>query len=74
MATVTVQREDGIGLIKLNNPPANAYDHAVMKELDEAIYEARFDRDIKVVVVTSDLPRFFCAGANVGALKAADAY
>lgn len=71
---VTLERDDGIGIIKLNNPPANAYDHGVMKELDDAIYEVRFDRGVKVVVLASDLPRFFCAGANVAALKAGDAY
>ncbi len=71
---VSVERDNGIGIIKLNNPPANAYDHQVMKELDEAIYEVRFDASIKVVVLASDLPRFFSAGANVAALKAGNAY
>jgi len=47
---VTLERDNGIGIIKLNNPPANAYDHAVMKELDDAIYGIRFDPAIKVVV------------------------
>src|SRR5436189_233588 len=55
---VSLERDNGVGIIKLNNPPANAYDHAVMKELDEAIYEIRFDPGIKAVVVASDLPRF----------------
>ena len=40
---VSLERDSGVGIIKLNNPPANAYDHAVMKELDEAIYQVRFD-------------------------------
>ena len=71
---VSLERDNGIGLIKLNSPPANAYDHAVMKELDDVIYEIRFDPSIKVVVLTSDLPRFFSAGANVAALKSMDAY
>ena len=71
---VTLEREDGVGVIKLNNPPANAYDHAVMKELDEAIYEVRFDSGIKVVVLTSAVPRFFSAGANVGTLHEKSAY
>lgn len=70
---VTLEREDGVGVIKLNNPPANAYDHQVMKELDDAIYQVRFDAEIKVVVLTSGLPRFFSAGANVAALKAMNA-
>lgn len=71
---VTLERDNGVGIIKLNNPPANAYDHEVMKELDDAIYEVRFDPGIKVVVLTSSLPRFFSAGANVAALKAGNAY
>jgi enoyl-CoA hydratase/carnithine racemase len=71
---VSVERDNSVGIIKLNNPPANAYDHAIMKELDDAIYEIRFDPTIKVVVLTSDLPRFFSAGANVQALKTMDAY
>jgi len=71
---VSLERDNGVGVIKLNNPPANAYDHQVMKELDDAIYEIRFDRTIKVVVLASDLPRFFSAGANVQALKDGDAY
>jgi enoyl-CoA hydratase/carnithine racemase len=71
---ISLEREDGVGIIKLNKPPANAYDHVVMKELDDAIYEVRFDPGVKVVVVASDLPRFFCAGADVAALKAGNAY
>jgi len=71
---VSLERDNGVGVIKLNNPPANAYDHAVMKELDDAIYEIRFDPAIKAVVVASDLPRFFSAGANVQALKEGSAY
>lgn len=71
---INLERDDGVGIVKLNNPPANAYDHVMMKELDEAIYEIRFDPAIKVVVVSSELPRFFCAGANVAALKSSNAY
>lgn len=71
---ISLERDNGVGVIKLNNPPANAYDHAVMKELDDAIYEIRFDPAIKAVVLTSDLPRFFSAGANVSALNTMGPY
>ncbi len=71
---VTLEKDNGVGIIKLNNPPANAYDHEVMKEIDDVIYQVRFDPDVKVVVLTSDLPRFFSAGANVQALKTMNAY
>ena len=48
---VSLERDSGVGIIKLNNPPANAYDHAVMKELDEAIYQIRFDPAVSVFIV-----------------------
>jgi enoyl-CoA hydratase len=69
---VSLSKEGKVGLIKFNRPPANSYDHEFMKELDQAIYEARFDRDVRVVVLTSELPRFFCAGADVKALAEGD--
>jgi enoyl-CoA hydratase/carnithine racemase len=69
---VTLTREGKVGVIKFNRPPANSYDHDFMRELDQAIYEARFDRECKVIVLTSDLPRFFCAGADVKALAEGD--
>ena len=38
--------ERGIATITLNDPPVNAYTHEMMKELDEAILEARFDEAV----------------------------
>ncbi|MCZ6484696.1 MAG: enoyl-CoA hydratase-related protein [Acidobacteria bacterium] len=57
--------EEGIAIFELNNPPANAYDHEMMRELDEAILKARFDENVHVIVVRGQGDRFFCAGANV---------
>jgi len=65
---VALSKEGKVGVIKFNRPPANSYNHEFMKELDQAIYEARWDEDVKVVVITSELPGFFCAGADVKAL------
>ena len=69
---VSLSKEGRIGVVRFNRPPANSYDHDFMKELDQAIYEARFDRDVQVIVLASDLPRFFCAGADVKALATGD--
>ena len=57
--------EEGIAILELNNPPANAYDNEMMRELDDAILKARFDEDVHVIVVRGKGDRFFCAGANV---------
>ena len=69
---VALSKEGKVGVVRFNRPPANSYDHDFMRELDQAIYEARFDRDVKVIVLTSELPRFFCAGADVKALAEGD--
>ena len=36
--------EEGIAIFELNNPPANAYDHEMMRELDDAILKARVSK------------------------------
>jgi len=63
-----------IALIHLNNPPANSYDHELYKQLEQAIKEVRFDSNIKVAVLVSDVPKFFSAGADIKFLREADPY
>ena len=49
----------------------NSYDLGVDIELADAIRRLRFEHpQVRVVVVTSDLPRVFCAGANIKMLAA----
>lgn len=64
---VTVSKEDGIGFVTLNRPPANSYNAEFMQHLNAAIDQVRADDGIKVVVVQSGLERFFSAGADVKA-------
>jgi len=64
--------QDGIAIIELNNPPANAYGVEMMKELDAAIIEARFDENVHVIVIRGSGDKFFCAGADINMLKSAD--
>ena len=63
---------DGIAVLTLDDPPANTYTHEMMKDLDAAILEARFDEDVDVIVITGEGDRFFCAGANINMLAEAD--
>lgn len=69
---VHYQTDKGVAVITLSDPPANAYTHEMMKELDALILEARFDTDVHVIVVTGHGEKFFCAGANINMLKEAD--
>ncbi|HXG89686.1 MAG TPA: enoyl-CoA hydratase/isomerase family protein [Vicinamibacterales bacterium] len=63
---------DGIGLIELNDPPANTYSYEMMQEIDAAVLSARMDAAVHVIVLTGAGDKFFCAGANIGMLKDAD--
>src|SRR2546430_4650155 len=67
---VSVSREHGgVGLIHLNRPAANSYDRGFIDDLNAAIDEVRFDETIGAAVLTSDLPRFFSAGADIGMFR-----
>src|SRR5215471_12411272 len=73
MALVDYETEAGVALLTLNDPPVNGYTHEMMKDLDAAILEARFDNDVQVLVVTGHGEKVFCAGANINMLREADA-
>ncbi len=72
MALVSYRVEHRIAILTLDDPPANAYSHEMMKDLDAAILRARFDKETDVIVLTGAGERFFCAGANIGMLENAD--
>jgi len=64
---------EGVATLELNAPPANTYSYEMMRELDEAILAARFDPSVQVLVLRGAGERFFCAGADIAMLRAADA-
>ena len=65
---VEYQVERSIGLITLNDPPANTYSYEMMQRLDACILEARMDETVQVIVITGAGEKFFCAGANIAML------
>ena len=69
---VSLRKVGKVGIIEINKPKANTYDHKMVLELDNAIDEVRFDDEIKVAVTTSKVPKFFSAGADIEMLKAAE--
>jgi len=72
MALVDYSTEAGVATLTLSDPPVNGYTHEMMKDLDAAILEARFDNDVHVIVITGHGEKFFCAGANINMLREAD--
>src|SRR5438105_14160409 len=61
---------DGVAVIELINPPANTYSYEMMRQLDEAILQARFDDNIHVLVIRGAGEKFFCACADISMLNA----
>src|SRR3954470_1889721 len=72
MALVDYVTEAGVALLTLRDPPVNGYTHEMMKDLDGAILEARFDADVHVIVITGHGEKHFCAGANINMLRESD--
>src|SRR2546427_3388791 len=66
---VGYQVQDGLAIIELNDPPANTYTHEMMRQLDDAILQARFDDNVHVLVLRGQGENFFPAGANIGMLN-----
>jgi enoyl-CoA hydratase len=60
---------DGIAVIELTNPPANTYSYDMMRQLDEAILQARFDDNVHVLLIRGSGEKFFCAGADINMLN-----
>ncbi|MCG8423027.1 MAG: enoyl-CoA hydratase/isomerase family protein [Proteobacteria bacterium] len=68
---VNYSTSDGVAVLELCNPPANAYSHEMFRQLDDAILEARMDPEVHVMVVCGAGDKFFCAGADIEMLETA---
>ena len=62
-------QEDGVAVLKLNRPPANAHHLAMIEELGQAVLAIRFDASVKAIVMGSASDRFFSAGADIQAIR-----
>ncbi len=69
---VRYRTRNGVATITLDNAPANAYSHDMMRDLDEAVLAARFDPEVHVIVLTGAGEKIFCAGADIRMLERAD--
>src|SRR5881628_3883219 len=62
---VRLEKQDSVGHIVLDRPPANTYDKSFLDELDAAIEETRRDDAVKAILVRSANEKFFSAGADI---------
>jgi enoyl-CoA hydratase/carnithine racemase len=61
--------DNGVGIISFNRPPANAYDAGMLGELTAAVHRVAEDPAVRVAVVRSANPKFFCTGADISTLQ-----
>jgi enoyl-CoA hydratase/carnithine racemase len=71
---VRYEVEDGVAVLTMDDPPANTYTHEMMRDLDTAILDARFDEGVHVIVIRGAGEKFFSAGANINMLQTSDPY
>ncbi len=57
--------EDGIAIVTINHPPANALDTKTMRELDQSFEELAKNDEAKVVILTGAGEKIFVAGADI---------
>jgi enoyl-CoA hydratase/carnithine racemase len=69
---VQYRTDRGVGIITMDDPPANTYTYEMNRQLDEAILKARMDNDVYVIVLTGAGDKFFSAGANIKMLASVD--
>lgn len=67
---VVAAQDGAVGTITLNHPKANSYDILFMEQLDAAIDAHLANDAVRVVVMKSDLEKFFSAGADIKAFQA----
>lgn len=63
--TLIVEREENIGIITLNRPPANPINLTVLNELDQAVTELEQDKAIRALIITGAGERGFSAGFDI---------
>ncbi|MGH7929430.1 MAG: enoyl-CoA hydratase-related protein, partial [Candidatus Binatia bacterium] len=60
--------DNGLAVLEINRPPVNSYTTELLKELDAAVLEARFDDNVHAIVITGRVEKFFSAGADINML------
>ena len=65
---------EGVLRITLQRPPANALGLPLIEGLNRALDDASGAEDVKIIVVGSDVPGFFAAGADIKHMATADAF
>lgn len=64
MESLSWKVEDGVAIVTINRPPANALAQNLIRELDELLTEVEQNNDARVILLHGE-GRFFSAGADI---------
>jgi enoyl-CoA hydratase/carnithine racemase len=68
-----VESDRGVAVLKLNRPEVmNALNFSLLNALKNEIERLQFDHDVRVVIITGEGERAFCAGADLKERSAMD--
>jgi len=63
--SLIVEKEENVGIITLNRPPANPINLAVLNELDAVLTEWEKDKAVRAIIITGAGERGFSAGFDL---------
>ncbi|AFV00499.1 enoyl-CoA hydratase/isomerase family protein [Simiduia agarivorans] len=69
-AWIQMQTSAGVARVGLNRAPANAYQTELLQAINHCLTQLEADTSIRVVIIHSALPKFFCAGADIAVFQA----
>lgn len=67
-----VEKSDGVAVLTINRPPANALSMDTLDELEKILNEIENDDAMRVVVLTGTGEKYFSAGADISEFGAFD--
>ena len=67
---VKVSVEDRVAVLTIDHPPANAFNHATLADLDAALDELIANDQVKVIIITGAGEFAFVAGADINEIAA----
>lgn len=62
---ISLERHGAVAQISLHRAPANAYNPQFTHEFNDAVETIRNDDGLRVAILTSAVPKFFSAGADI---------
>lgn len=62
-------KSNGVATISFNRPQANAYDKEMLVSFYDAVDKVANDADVRIAIIKSSNPKFFCTGADITVLQ-----